>query len=88
MRSLLEQHDIACELRNHHTSSLMGEVPFTNIWPELWVAESFADLAIDLISQNKNQDTSGPDWSCNRCQEASPANFDLCWQCSEPRQLN
>jgi hypothetical protein len=81
MRSLLEQNDIASELRNHYTSSLLGEVPFTSIWPELWVVESFASQAENLISQAKTQDTSGPDWNCNSCTEANPANFDICWQC-------
>lgn len=86
MRSLLEQHDITCELRNHHTSSLMGEVPFTSVWPELWVDQSLAQRATEIISQSKRQDVSGPDWRCNRCQQASPANFELCWQCGGQRQ--
>jgi hypothetical protein len=85
MRSLLEQHDIPCELRNHHTSSLMGEVPYTSIWPELWVVQSLAKQATELISQSKSQNVSGLDWSCSHCKEASPANFELCWQCGGRR---
>jgi hypothetical protein len=81
MRSLLEQHDIASELRNHHSSSLMGEVPYTSIWPELWVVESLVSQAENIITQTKSQVVSGPDWNCNSCNEANPANFDICWQC-------
>jgi hypothetical protein len=83
MRSLLEQHDIASELRNHHSSSLMGEVPFTSVWPELWVDQSKADRASQLIADLQREDVSGPDWICGKCKEDNPANFDICWQCGE-----
>ena len=85
MRSLLEQHDILAELRNHHTSSLMGEVPYTSIWPELWVDQAHFEQAKKLISELKMQDAEGPDWSCNSCNQLSPANFELCWQCGDYR---
>lgn len=83
MRSFLEQNDIPSELRNHHTSSLLGEVPFTSVWPELWVADNDSIEAVELISQLKRKDVSGPDWVCQSCNEANPVNFDICWQCAK-----
>ena len=83
MRSFLEQNNIPSELRNHHTSSLLGEVPFTSVWPELWVAEGRSKRAVELISQLKREEVGGPDWACQACKEANPANFDICWQCGE-----
>jgi hypothetical protein len=83
MRSLLEQYGIASELRNHHSSSLMGEVPFTSVWPELWVDDSKAGKAQQLISGLKRENLGGPDWACAHCNEANPVNFDICWQCGE-----
>jgi hypothetical protein len=81
MRNLLEQNDIASELRNHHSSSLMGEVPFTSVWPELWVAQGESDQALKLIAEVKRDHLSGPDWTCAKCKEDNPVNFDICWQC-------
>jgi len=81
VRSFLEQNDIPSELRNHHSSSLLGEIPFTSIWPELWVEKSLAEKAKALIAELKREDVSGPDWGCGKCDESNPANFDICWQC-------
>ncbi len=85
MRSLLELNGIASELRNHHTSSLLGEVPYTSTWPELWTDLDSADLAKKLISEAQNREVSGEDWSCSSCDEQIPSNFDLCWQCGSIR---
>ncbi len=81
MRSLLELNGIASELRNHHTSSLLGEVPYTSTWPELWIDQESLSQAQELISEAQNRDVSGADWSCPSCQAQIPSNFDLCWQC-------
>ncbi len=83
MRSFLEQHDISSELRNHHSSSLMGEVPFTSVWPEVWVSANDSERAIKLISDIQRDIATGPDWSCSNCHESNPINFDICWQCGK-----
>ena len=85
MRSLLELNGIASELRNHHTSSLLGEVPDTSTWPELWIDQGLLSQAQDLISEAQNRDVSGEDWSCPSCQAQIPSNFDLCWQCGSTK---
>ena len=84
MRSLLELNGIASELRNHHTSSLLGEVPYTSTWPELWANVESASQAQKLIGDAQKQDVSGADWSCPSCDELIPPNFELCWQCGAP----
>jgi len=85
MRSLLEQHGIASELRNQHTSSLLGEVPYTSTWPELWTDTEFANQAKELIADAQKRDDSGEDWACSSCEALIPSNFDLCWQCGSPK---
>lgn len=84
MRSLLEQHGIASELRNHHTSSLLGEVPYTSTWPELWTDIDSSLQARELISDAQKRDVTGEDWVCSNCEAAVPSNFDICWQCGSP----
>ena len=77
------QHDIPSELRNHHTSSLLGEVPYTSVWPEIWVGQPDFANAAELISQVRCGDVTGPDWACGDCKETNPGNFDICWQCGQ-----
>ncbi len=83
IRSFLEQNNIPSELRNHHTSSLLGEVPFTSVWPEVWVDEARSEHAKQLISELRRKEAHGSDWDCQACKESNPANFELCWQCGK-----
>ena len=39
LRSLLESHGIPCVVKNEILSSLAPRVPFTEVWPELWVVD-------------------------------------------------
>lgn len=82
MRSLLEQNGISSELRNHHTSSLLGEVPYTSVWPEIWVELDDFSRAAELVAEVNRDAAVGPDWACENCKEMNPANFDICWQCT------
>ena len=86
MRSLLAQYDIDSELRNHHASSLLGEVAYTSTWPELWVGSDFAQQAKDIIDNAKKPNEGGSDWFCSACKETNPSNFDLCWSCGASRE--
>ena len=84
VRSYLEEHDIPCQLRNEYSSSVMGEVSFFLVWPELWVADDNAQRALDLIKDLDNSARNGPDWKCRHCAEENPGTFDVCWQCAKP----
>lgn len=35
----LEQAGIRCMIKNQRSSSLAGEIPFTEVFPELWVIQ-------------------------------------------------
>lgn len=84
MRSMLAQHDIETELRNDHSASVMGEIPFTSVWPEIWVSQRYFDRAVELIKSLQRRELSGPDWRCSKCEEPNPISFELCWQCATP----
>lgn len=86
MRSYLEEQGIACQLRNEHSSSVMGEVSFFLVWPELWVADENAKEALSLIKELDKPEHNGPEWQCRECAEANPGTFDICWQCATPLQ--
>ena len=84
MRSYLAEHGIPSQLRNEFSSSVMGEIAFFDVWPELWVNLSDSQQAIKLLSEIKHTVPSGPDWLCTHCDETNPGTFEICWQCSTP----
>lgn len=87
VRSYLQEHGVFSQLRNEHSSSLMGEVAFFLVWPELWVSDHDAAQAIELVKDLKNSNADGPEWLCPECAEANPGTFETCWQCGKPHSL-
>lgn len=87
MRNLLSQNGIESELRNHHASSLLGEVAYTSTWPELWVRDDFSDKAKIIIDDALKPNDNKEDWHCSSCREVSPSNFDVCWSCGASREV-
>lgn len=83
MKSYLEENDIASVYRNEFSSSVMGEVPFFDVWPELWVDDHDSEGAIELLKLLQEKQIIGPDWFCKICKESNPSNFEICWQCEK-----
>jgi hypothetical protein len=87
--SILNSHDIATTIRNQNVSSLVGEVPFTAAYPELWfVDDNRYDEAISLLQEFRDrarQDASAVDWACPKCNESVPGTFHSCWKCDSPK---
>lgn len=84
MRSYLDSCGIVSFLKNEFTSSVMGEIPFFETWPEIWVADEFYDQAKKLVDAAQNEMNNvdpAEDWHCRQCNELNPGNFELCWQC-------
>lgn len=86
--SILESSGIRCEIRNEAGMGLAGEVPFTSVFPELWVLDP-ADTprALEMISGFAEKST-GPieaqTWQCPGCGEEVDAVFAECWNCGSP----
>lgn len=79
----LERIGVPYFVKNQYISSAVGELPFTEAWPELWVLnESDADQA--LVSCKKIESEMlkpKADWSCDMCGETNDGSFEYCWQC-------
>ena len=44
------------------------------------------ERAVELIREVRDGTPAGlPDWTCERCGEAVPGGFDLCWNCGSER---
>jgi rubrerythrin len=83
----LEEADIPCTIKNQRSSGLAGEIPFTEVFPELWVIQDEdADRARQLLEEGlvslpSNQDT----WMCAGCGERHESQFGTCWNCGQEK---
>ena len=79
----LQQHGIACEVFNQHAMGAAGELPLTEVYPEVWVLEDQDyELARKTIKEFEAlHQQQRPQQQCSACQEWNPAGFEICWQC-------
>ena len=83
MRSYLEENNIASVYRNEFSSSVMGEVPIFDVWPELWVSDEVSEQAVELLKLLQKKSILRSDWFCKSCKESNPSTFEICWQCKQ-----
>lgn len=82
IKNVLEQFDIAAEVKNQQLYSIAGEVPITECLPEVWVNSLYFARAEQIIADLENAPVeAGPDWQCPKCSEQNGLNFALCWKC-------
>lgn len=82
-KNLLTSEGIPAFIRNEHFGSIMGEVPFQEVWPELWVRNDLDyDRALQLIdSAGIASESPAEPWHCPRCGTENEGQFGACWQC-------
>ena len=90
--NVLEQEGFECEIRNRHGGSIVGEIPVSEAFVELWVAEEQAVPASQRIEvalgaaestrENSSGESSGESWRCDQCGRDIDAQFDTCWSCA------
>jgi len=82
LRNILEAEGIRCVIRNEHLNQIYGEMPFTEVWPELWVLKDIDyDRAIQLIDAAAIDESPTQPWRCARCGEENEGQFGACWNC-------
>jgi len=83
LRNVLESAGIACELRNDRLGGVVGEIPFVECWPELWVRHAGDVLrARGLIDDALRPATPAEAWTCPGCGEHIEPQFGQCWRCA------
>ena len=87
LRNVLEAAGIRCFVRNEGLAGVIGEIPYVECWPELWVVRNGDALRARGLVDEARQSASapGPDWRCERCGELVEGQFNSCWRCTEPR---
>jgi hypothetical protein len=87
-KNLLAAEGIETEIRNQHLGSVMGEVPFFETWPQLWVVNDLNfDRALQLIRSADEESPAEP-WTCPNCDEVNEGQFLVCWRCASPADPN
>jgi hypothetical protein len=82
MQSLLESHGIRTFIRNEYGSSVVGELPFVEVVPQLFVLEeSDVDRAKELLKLDLPLESPAPDWVCPECGVDVEGTFSRCWKC-------
>jgi hypothetical protein len=80
-RNLLAAEGIRTKIRNEHLGSILGEMPFVEVWPELWVVNDLDfDRAKQLVESIETESETTP-WTCGRCGEENEGQFAACWNC-------
>lgn len=79
---LLEHAYISGKLFNQHAQGVVGEIPFTHAYPEVWVIrdEDYERGRTIVQSYEKTPPELGT-VVCPTCGEVNPRNFQLCWHC-------
>ena len=80
LKNVLEQSGIACVIKNDQLSGGLGEIPFLECLPELWVLED-QDLARATTLLKNLEEPSGitAQWRCAGCGELNDGQFGACW---------
>ena len=78
----LKQAGIRAHVFNEHASSIVGEVPPDVAQPQVWLErESDRERAQTLLERMEADARAAGTRRCPVCNEDSPGNFDLCWNC-------
>jgi hypothetical protein len=78
---------VRATVRNEHVASLVGEIPQSAAWPEVWLSRaSDWDVAVAIVRKYEERRDTDNDTEvvCSACGEHSPSNFELCWRCRAP----
>lgn len=82
MQSLLESHGIRTFLRNEFGSSVVGELPFVEVVPQLFVLEAKDEpRARELLKLELPVEHAAENWVCTKCGSDVEGNFSQCWNC-------
>jgi hypothetical protein len=87
LKEILKGEGIDCLLKNDQLLAGMGEIPFTECYPELWLIDDEVYPRARLFLDNwlKNEPAGDGDWVCPNCKEKLDEQFGACWSCGRER---
>jgi hypothetical protein len=85
LANALRAAGIACEVRNTTLSGAIGEIPWLECAPQVWIRNERDEARAHDVLRELMQPAAGPSWRCVRCGEESEPQFAACWSCGAPR---
>jgi hypothetical protein len=86
---LLHAEGIDARIFNANAQGGVGEIPFTNTYPELWlVHERDLPCARSIFAAFERPTGSVQSNQCVACGEENPPRFEICWNCQRPTGSN
>lgn len=83
--NLLRAAGIVAEVRNTVLGGALGDIPFTEAGPEVWIdALQDEELAHAVLAAARNRPAE-PGWHCSACDEDIEGQFAACWRCGAAR---
>jgi hypothetical protein len=84
-KDVMARNDINIFVKNEFIAGAIGELPFTEAWPEIWVLDHQDEDKAKQLCQQTEQEIQAPqqDWLCNNCGETNNSSFEYCWQCEQ-----
>jgi hypothetical protein len=85
--NLLRSAGIRAELRNTFLAGAVGDIPFMEAGPQIWIDDrQDPDLARTIIEESRRAPTQSA-WHCAACGEDIEGQFAQCWNCGAMRPL-
>lgn len=88
LKEMLQAEGVDCLIRNEELFAAMGEIPFIECLPELWVIddEVYPRARTLLEAWLRDETEPGPPWTCPGCGEVIEGQFGACWKCDHLRE--
>ena len=78
----LAQAGISARVLNEHAYGALGELPFTHVYPEIWIDDDAAlARGREILDQFRSRPVVDGTRNCRTCGESNPASFETCWHC-------
>jgi len=78
---------IDCEVRNTTLSGALGEIPFLECAPQIWISNDLDEPRAHELIALLRQPLAGDPWTCSACGETLEPQFSQCWSCGVPRPV-
>jgi hypothetical protein len=86
LANALRAAGIRCEVRNTVLSGAIGDIPWLECAPQIWLADASDEARASALLAELRAPAGGPAWRCAKCGETLEAQFGECWNCGTARQ--
>jgi hypothetical protein len=84
--NVLRAAGIRAEVRNTSLAGALGEIPWSECAPQVWVLDDLEHArARQIVDDLRRPPPTGAPWTCARCGEWSEVQFGECWRCGQLR---